>query len=142
MRDESVKQPRQQLASHVSSMLVSAVGALYSTPCMTLCLLIVAAVVSQGQSSTQKLLLAAISNPLQSLTTNAFFWRRLPLTLHFRSWEKQEALPSVSASFFVLWPPAVQVSQALSYPAELLQEWATIAVKKILVPSKEARQVK
>lgn len=69
------------------------------------------------------------------------FCHRLPLTLHFRSWERQEALPSVSASFFVLWPPAVQVSQAVSYPAELLQEWATTAARKIAVPSKEALQV-
>ncbi|CAN0198314.1 unnamed protein product, partial [Laminaria digitata] len=67
---------------------------------------------------------------------------RLPLTLHFRSWERQEALPSVSASFFVLWPPAVQVSQAMSYPAELLQEWATTAARKIVVPSKEALQAR
>lgn len=66
---------------------------------------------------------------------------RLPITLHFRSWERQEALPSVSSSFFVLWPPAVQASQAMSYPAELLQEWATTAVRRIAVPSKETLQV-
>lgn len=66
---------------------------------------------------------------------------RLPVTLHFRSWESREALPSVALSLFVLWPPAVQVSQAMSYPAELLQELATTAARKIVVPSKEAIQV-
>lgn len=67
---------------------------------------------------------------------------RLPVTLHFRSWESREALPAVALSFFVLWPPAVQVSQAMSYPAELLQEWATTAARKIVVPSKEVVQVR
>ncbi|CAM9726221.1 unnamed protein product [Ectocarpus fasciculatus] len=67
---------------------------------------------------------------------------RLPVTLHFRSWESREALPSVALSLFVLWPPAVQVSQAMSYPAELLQELATTAARKIMVPSKEAMQVR
>lgn len=67
---------------------------------------------------------------------------RLPLTLHFRSWESREALPSVALSFFVLWPPAVQVSQAMSYPAESLQEWVTTAARKIAVPSKEKLQVR
>ncbi|CAM9531263.1 unnamed protein product [Hapterophycus canaliculatus] len=67
---------------------------------------------------------------------------RLPVTLHFRSWESREALPAVALSFFVLWPPAVQVSQAMSYPAELLQEWATTAARKIAVPSKEVIQVR
>lgn len=67
---------------------------------------------------------------------------RLPLTLHFRSWESREALPSIALSFFFLWPPAVQVSQAMSYPAELLQELATTAARKIAVPSKEAVQVR
>lgn len=66
---------------------------------------------------------------------------RLPVTLHFRSWESREALPSVALSLFVLWPPAVQVSQAMSYPAELLQELATTAARKVVVPSKEAIQV-
>lgn len=67
---------------------------------------------------------------------------RLPVTLHFRSWESREALPAVALSVFVLWPPAVQVSQAMSYPAELLQEWATTAARKIAVPSKEVIQVR
>lgn len=67
---------------------------------------------------------------------------RLPLTLHFRSWESREALPSVALSFFVLWPPAVQVSQAMSYPAESLQEWVTTTARKIAVPSKEKLQVR
>ncbi|CAM9642015.1 unnamed protein product [Ectocarpus sp. 12 AP-2014] len=67
---------------------------------------------------------------------------RLPVTLHFRSWESREALPAVALSLFVLWPPAVQVSQAMSYPAELLQELATTAARKIVVPSKEAIQVR
>ncbi|CAM9413363.1 unnamed protein product [Ascophyllum nodosum] len=67
---------------------------------------------------------------------------RLPLTLHFRSWERQVALPAISSSFFVLWPPAVQVSHAVSYPAELLQEWTTAAVRKIMVSSKEAAQAR
>lgn len=67
---------------------------------------------------------------------------RLPLTLHFRSWESREELPSIALSFFVLWPPAVQISQAMSYPAESLQEWATTAARKIAVPSKEKLQVR
>lgn len=67
---------------------------------------------------------------------------RLPLTLHFRAWESREALPSVALSLFVLWPPAVQVSQAMSYDAESIQDWVTTAARKIAVPSKEKLQVR
>lgn len=68
--------------------------------------------------------------------------RRLPLTLYFRSWEKEEALPAISSSFFLLWPPAVQMAHALSYPAELLQEWATTVIRRIAMPSKDALPVR
>ncbi|CAM9233558.1 unnamed protein product [Choristocarpus tenellus] len=65
---------------------------------------------------------------------------RLPLTLHFRSWEQRDTLPSVTASFFVFWPPAFQISHALSYPTETLQEWSTAAVRRIVSSSKQSHQ--
>ncbi|CAM9119429.1 unnamed protein product [Discosporangium mesarthrocarpum] len=65
---------------------------------------------------------------------------RLPLTLHFRSWEQREALPSISASLFVFWPPALQLTHALSYSTDMLQEWAAAAARKIALTSKGSRK--
>ncbi|CAM9733251.1 unnamed protein product, partial [Phaeothamnion confervicola] len=57
---------------------------------------------------------------------------RLPLTVHFRTWEQQIRLPALSSSFFVFWPLSVQVSCSISYPVELVQGGLSAAGHRVL----------